>query len=91
LLSQRRGGGPLRVHYAEGQQWEDWRALPDLALGSTMPGQIATAYGWLANSYQPGDRIFLFGYSRGAFAVRSLAGMIGRVGLLRPQAATERH
>lgn len=91
LLSQRRGGGPLRVHYAEGQQWEDWRALPDLALGSTMPGRIATAYGWLANSYQPGDRIFLFGYSRGAFAVRSLAGMIGRVGLLRPQAATERH
>lgn len=91
LLNQRHGGVPLRIHYAEGQQWEAWRGLPDLALGQAIPSRIATAYGWLASHYQPGDQIFLFGYSRGAFAVRSLAGMIGRVGLLRPTAATERN
>ncbi|MEO0381564.1 MAG: DUF2235 domain-containing protein, partial [Pseudomonadota bacterium] len=39
----------------------------------------------------PGDKIYLFGYSRGAYAVRSLAGIIDRVGLLRSDAATERN
>ncbi len=39
---------------------------------------------------QPGDRIFLFGYSRGAYAVRSLAGLIDRMGLIRREEATER-
>ncbi|MCX8507479.1 MAG: DUF2235 domain-containing protein, partial [Rhodobacteraceae bacterium] len=38
-----------------------------------------------------GDRIFLFGYSRGAYAVRSLAGILDQVGLLRADAATERN
>lgn len=42
---------------------------------------ICDAYGWLAKQYQTGDRIFLVGFSRGAFTVRSLAGMIGCRGL----------
>ena len=42
---------------------------------------ICMAYGWLAKQYQPGDRIFLFGFSRGAFTARSLAGFIGCRGL----------
>ncbi|MGR3491782.1 MAG: DUF2235 domain-containing protein, partial [Shimia sp.] len=45
----------------------------------------------LASNYRPGDRIWLLGYSRGAYAVRSLGGMIGRVGLLRRDHATERN
>ena len=39
--------------------------------------------------YKAGDRIFLLGYSRGAYAVRSLAGLIDSVGLLRDEHATE--
>lgn len=42
---------------------------------------ICEAYGWLAQRYQPGDRLFLVGFSRGAFTVRSLAGMIGVRGI----------
>ena len=52
---------------------------------------IGQGYGFLASRYRPGDRIYLFGYSRGAYAVRSLAGMIGSVGLLRQENATERN
>ena len=37
--------------------------------------------------YEDGDRVFLFGFSRGAFTVRSLAGMLHRCGLLRPTAS----
>ncbi len=52
---------------------------------------ICQGYSFLASRYRPGDRIFLFGYSRGAYAVRSLAGMIGSVGLVRRQSATQRN
>ncbi|KAK0488038.1 hypothetical protein EDD18DRAFT_1081975, partial [Armillaria luteobubalina] len=40
---------------------------------------IEEAYGWIADHYQPGDRLFLFGFSRGAYQVRALAGMIEKV------------
>jgi len=43
---------------------------------------IVDGYGWLVDNFRPGDRISLFGFSRGAYAARSLAGMIGRVGLV---------
>ena len=33
-------------------------------------------------NYEPNDRLFLFGFSRGAFTVRSLAGLVGRCGLI---------
>lgn len=79
------------IYYEEGQQWTGWRHLPGLLTGSGVGGQIADAYAHLASRYRPGDRVFLFGYSRGAFAVRSLAGMIHRVGLLREKAATQRN
>lgn len=83
--------GRIRIHYGMGQQWARWRTLPDLIMGRILESRITEAYGWLASGYHPGDRIFMMGYSRGAFAVRSLAGMIGRIGLLRADAATERH
>ncbi|WP_372800808.1 DUF2235 domain-containing protein [Paracoccus seriniphilus] len=96
LLSGKEGlptlpAGQIRLYYGVGQQWNRWQTLPDLAMGRVLERRIVNAYGWLASRYRPGDQIFLIGYSRGAFAVRSLAGMIGRVGLLRAEAATERN
>lgn len=84
-------GVAMRVHYDAGQQWEAWGEILGIAMGHGMGARIRDAYGWLASSYRPGDQIFLMGYSRGAFAIRSLAAMIGRVGLLRADAATERN
>lgn len=81
----------LRVYYASGQQWNSWRTLPDLIMGQGLMARIIQAYAWLSAGYRPGDRVFMFGYSRGAFAVRSLAGIIGRIGLLRPEYANERY
>lgn len=79
------------LYYEAGVQWRRWRELMDVAMGRGINQQIRRGYGWLASRYRPGDRIFLFGFSRGAFAVRSLAGMIDQVGLLRADAATERN
>lgn len=61
-----------------------------LAAGVGINLSIQTGYATLASRYRPGDRIMLFGFSRGAYAVRSLAGWIGRVGLVRREHATER-
>lgn len=52
-------------------------------LGLGLSRNIKSAYAWLATTYQPGDAISLFGFSRGAYTVRSLAGMIVDCGLLR--------
>lgn len=84
-------GSALSIYYEPGLQWRDWRSAADVAAGRGINRQIRRAYGYLASRFRPGDRIFLMGYSRGAYAVRSLAGVIDRVGLLRAEAATERN
>ncbi|TDK49676.1 DUF2235 domain-containing protein [Antarcticimicrobium luteum] len=84
-------GAQVSLYYEAGVQWPHWRAAPDVLLGRGINRQIRRAYGYLASRYRPGDRIFLMGYSRGAYAVRSLAGVIDRVGLLRADCATERN
>lgn len=45
---------------------------------------ITEAYGWLISRYQEGDEIFVFGFSRGAYAARSLAGFIALCGIIKP-------
>lgn len=82
---------PVSLYYEAGVQLTKWRNAPDVMMGKGINRQIRRAYGFLASRYRPGDKIFLFGYSRGAFAVRSLAGVIDRVGLLEAHHATERN
>ncbi len=81
----------LNLRYEAGIQWDSWRNSLDVIEGRGINRQIRRVYGHIASRYRPGDRIFLFGYSRGAYAVRSLAGLIDRVGLLRADCATERN
>jgi uncharacterized protein (DUF2235 family) len=81
----------VSVFYEAGVQWRDWGGFWDVLTGRGINRQIRRAYGYLASRYQLGDRIILMGYSRGAYAVRSLAGVIDRVGLLRPNDANVRN
>jgi len=55
-----------------------------LATGYGMDADIVDAYRFLAEHYNEGDSIFLFGFSRGAYTVRALAAFINMVGLLPP-------
>lgn len=80
----------IGILYEAGNQWSDWSKTMDIIEGRGINRQIRRVYGWLATRYRPGDRIFLIGFSRGAYAVRSLAGVIGQVGLLTREHATER-
>lgn len=75
----------LSLYYEAGVQWRGLRSAPNVMMGRGINRQIRRAYGFLATRYRPGDKIYLLGYSRGAFAVRSLAGVIDQVGLLRAE------
>lgn len=57
-----------------------------MVAGYGIKDNIAEAYTWLAHQYQPGDRIYVFGFSRGAYTARALTGMLRTVGLLHPDA-----
>ncbi len=50
-------------------------------LGLGLGRNVAEAYAHLVQCWKPGDRIFLFGYSRGAYTARSLAGLLRLCGL----------
>lgn len=49
--------------------------------GYGLSRNVRNCYRFLAQAYEPGDRLFLFGFSRGAYTARSLAGMIALCGL----------
>lgn len=90
LLCEMRGAR-LNLYYEAGLQWQDWSTTLEVLMGRGLNRQIRRAYGHLASRYRPGDKIYLIGFSRGAYAVRSLAGAIDMVGLLRAEEATERN
>ena len=52
--------------------------------GKGLSENIRLAYEWLVENYNDGDEIFIFGFSRGAYTARSLAGLITKFGILKP-------
>lgn len=53
------------------------------AFGRGIDESVRTLYRAIVDRYEPGDELFLFGFSRGAFAIRALAGFMNAVGLVR--------
>src|SRR5712671_2170334 len=53
-----------------------------LASGYGTSDNVADAYQYLMRKFEDGDAVYLFGFSRGAYTVRALAGMLHVVGLL---------
>jgi uncharacterized protein (DUF2235 family) len=52
--------------------------------GWGLDDEVIRAYQWLIEHYEPNDRLFIFGFSRGAYTARSLSGFISKCGLLKP-------
>lgn len=74
-------GVPQIVFYDEGIG-VDSNKIVGAATGLGIDKNIQDAYRFLSFNYDQGDEIYLFGFSRGAYTVRSLAGMIYCSGLL---------
>ncbi len=81
-----RNGTPQHVFY----DWGIGSYYDQVVGGATGKGinkNIMDGYRYIVQNYKPGDEIFLFGFSRGAYTVRSLSGLINNCGILkRPDA-----
>lgn len=77
-------GNPQLKYYHPGVGTEGGliKRMWEGGVGAGLDRNVMSAYRWLATHYEQRDRMFLFGFSRGAFTARSLSGMISRCGLL---------
>src|SRR5262245_50213767 len=55
------------------------------AFGSGMSHNVRALYRFLVNNFVEGDELYFFGFSRGAFTVRTLAGFMRQVGLVQKE------
>ncbi|WGD31559.1 DUF2235 domain-containing protein [Ancylobacter sp. WKF20] len=82
-------GVEQRIYYDEGVGTAGgFDKLAGGAIGTGLDVNVRQAYRFLSQFYAPGDDIFIFGFSRGAFTARSLAGYIGASGLLKAENCT---
>jgi uncharacterized protein (DUF2235 family) len=58
--------------------------LFERAFGMGLKDNVAQAYRYVMQHWRPGDAVYIFGFSRGAYTARALAGMLLRPGLMRP-------
>lgn len=54
------------------------------AIGLGLEGDIRDAYAFLMNHFEEGDRVYLFGFSRGAYTIRAVTALLHMYGLIRP-------
>lgn len=78
------GVGTMPEPWAKGKLGRCWSMLKGLAFGSGFMQNIEDAYRFLIANYEQGDKVYLFGFSRGAYTARALAGLLRSVGLIRP-------
>jgi uncharacterized protein (DUF2235 family) len=79
-------GSEQLVRYIEGVGNRLTERIRGGAFGKGLARNLRDGYEWLVDNYEDGDHIFLFGFSRGAYTARTVAGMIARCGLLRSDA-----
>lgn len=83
----RAAGVEQRVYYRSGVGTRRWERMRGGAFGMGLSANVMDAYRFLVDAYEPGDTVYLFGFSRGAFTARSLAGLVRNCGVLRREHA----
>src|SRR5271168_222427 len=78
------GVGTMGAPTAHNKVTKAWSMVMGLAFGAGLLANVGDAYRYLMNVYQDGDRVFIFGFSRGAYTARALAGLLHMFGLLCP-------
>jgi uncharacterized protein (DUF2235 family) len=71
------------VHYIQGVGTRKFERMRGGGFGYGISDNIKEGYKFLVSNYEQGDEIYIFGFSRGAYAARSLAGLIRNVGILK--------
>lgn len=72
------------VYYSAGVGTQAGERISGGMFGIGINKEVIDAYEWLVEHYETDAQLFIFGFSRGAFTARSLAGFISKYGLLKP-------
>jgi uncharacterized protein (DUF2235 family) len=87
VLPEAPGGKQQKTSYHRGVGTRRRERIRGGALGFGLSRDVCDVYRSLVQSFEPGDDIFFFGFSRGAFIARSTAGLVRNAGILRPEHA----
>lgn len=83
LIAQKSSdGAEQRAYYSTGLGTKFGERIRGGMFGRGIDTAITSAYEWMIDNYEPGDEIFIFGFSRGAYTARSLSGFASKCGLL---------
>lgn len=77
------GGQEQRLFYHLGVGTSRWQRFSGGVFGLGLSRAIRDTYHFLVQNYEPGDELYFFGFSRGAFTARSTAGLVRNSGILR--------
>jgi uncharacterized protein (DUF2235 family) len=75
---------PQIIHYEAGVGTRRHERLLGGAFGVGLSRNVKECYRFIVENYEPGDELYFFGFSRGAFTARSTVGMVRNSGILRP-------
>ena len=91
VAKEKNAGVALQIiYYDQGVGTHDaFDRIAGGAFGEGLEDNINDGYRFLVANFEPGDDIYLFGFSRGAYTARSIAGMIRRCGILRRDAVRQ--
>jgi uncharacterized protein (DUF2235 family) len=76
-----------RPYYHDGVGVKRWEHIRGGAFGFGLSRNVRETYRFIVENFEPGDELFFFGFSRGAFTARSTAGLVRNAGILRPEHA----
>jgi uncharacterized protein (DUF2235 family) len=82
-------GTEQRVYYQRGvgTNWDE--RIRGGAFGWGLSRGVKAVYRFVVQNYEPGDELFFFGFSRGAYMARSTVGLIRNAGILKPEHADQ--
>jgi uncharacterized protein (DUF2235 family) len=77
-------GNPQLLHYQAGVGTRRYERFLGGAFGAGLSRNIKECYRFLVDHYEPGDKLYFFGFSRGAYTARSTVGFVRNSGILLP-------
>jgi len=78
------GGTPQLLYYQAGVGTRRFERFRGGLFGYGISRNVRACYRFVVDTYQPGDELYFFGFSRGAYTARSTVGLIRNCGILRP-------
>jgi uncharacterized protein (DUF2235 family) len=85
VAPQDEDGVEQRLYYHRGVGTSRRERLRGGAFGLGLSRDVRDVYRSIVRNYEPGDELFFFGFSRGAFTTRRTAGFVRNAGILRPE------